>query len=169
MDPVESPVESGWAELREAQLLTAENTPNCGLAVAIDIGEAKDIHPKDKQDVGLRLALAAEGIAYKQKIEYSGPIYDKMKIEGKTIRLYFRHVGGGLTAKGEEKLRGFAIAGPDKKFVWADATIDGKTIVLSAPGVDNPTAARYDWANFPNGNLYNKADLPASPFRTDVD
>jgi sialate O-acetylesterase len=169
MDPVEPSVASDWAEIREAQLLTATRVPKCGLAVAIDIGEWKNMHPKDKQDVGLRLALAAEGIAYKHKIEYSGPIYDKMNVEGKTIRLRFKHIGDGLTAKGDNNLRGFAIAGPDKKFVDADAKIDGKTVVLSAPGVENPTAARYDWANVPTGNLYNTADLPASPFRTDVD
>ncbi len=167
-DPVSDPVQGGWAELREAQLLTALNTPNCGLAVAIDIGEATDIHPKNKQDVGRRLALAAEGIAYARRIVYSGPVYKRMKIEGDAIRLYFDHVGGGLLAKGADKLKGFAIAGADKGFVWGDAVIEGKTILVSAPSIKKPVAVRYGWANFPNGNLYNKADLPASPFRTDV-
>lgn len=167
MDPVKDPVQPGWAELREAQLLTVEKVPNCGIAVAIDIGEAQDIHPKNKQEVGRRLALFAEGTTYKQKIEYSGPIYDSMKVEGGKIRISFRHVGDGLVAKGDSELKGFAIAGADKKFVWADAVIDGGTIVVSSPSVENPVAVRYDWANFPSGNLYNKADLPASPFRTD--
>jgi len=165
----QQPVESGWAELREAQLLTALNDPHCGLAVAIDIGEANDIHPKNKQDVGARLALAARGIAYGESIEYSGPEFKSMEVAGGKARLRFIHVGGGLVAKGGEPLKGFAIAGADKRFLFADAKIDGDTVVVSSPDVAEPVAVRYGWANNPVCNLYNKAGLPASPFRTDVE
>ena len=164
----QNPEESQWAELREAQTLTAQNLPNVGLGLAIDIGDAQDIHPKNKQEVGRRLALAAEAIAYGQKIEYSGPVYKAMEIKGASIRLTFDHIGGGLVAKDGDKLKGFAIAGEDKKFVWADAVIDGDAIVVSSPTVAAPTAARYAWANNPICNLYNKANLPAVPFRTDM-
>jgi sialate O-acetylesterase len=162
------PVQSGWAELREAQLLTAEKTPNCGMAVITDIGDAVNIHPLNKQDVGYRLALAAEAITYGKKIVYSGPVYTKKKVEGSVVRLYFKHIGGGLVAK-DGSLKGFAIAGKDKKFVWADAKIDGDTIVVSSPSVEKPVAVRYNWANNPIGNLFNTANLPASCFRTDME
>lgn len=162
------PVNSGWAEVREAQLLTVERVPNTGLAVAIDIGDANNIHPNNKQEVGGRLALAAEAVAYGQKIEYSGPIYQSMKSEGSTIRLRFRHLGGGLLAKGGDKLTGFAIAGADGKFVWADAKIDGATVVVSSPTVAVPTMTRYGWADNPGCNLYNQTGLPAVPFRADM-
>jgi len=162
-----TPVESGWAELREAQWLTAQTLPKTGIAMAIDIGEAADIHPKNKQEVGRRLALAAEAIAYRRKTTYSGPMYKRMKIEGKSIRLSFTHLGGGLAAKDGEKLTGFAIAGADKTFVFAEAVIAGETIVVTAPDIAAPVAVRYAWANNPICNLYNKAGLPAVPFRTD--
>jgi len=160
------PSESGWAELREAQLLTSEHLPKTGLAVAIDVGDANDIHPKDKQDVGHRLALDAEAIAYGQKVEYAGPLYQSMAVEGSSIRLKFSHLGGGLVAKGGDNLIGFAIAGADGKFVWADAKIDGSTVVVSSPTVTAPALVRYAWADNPACNLYNQAGLPASPFRT---
>lgn len=160
------PRENEWAELREAQALTADRVANCGLAVAIDIGEANDIHPKNKRDVGERLALAALAKTYGKKVEYSGPWYRKLKVEGSRIRLSFDHVGGGLTAKGDA-LKGFAIAGEDRKFVWADAAIDGQTVVVSAPSVPRPVAVRYGWDINPVCNLYNQAGLPAVPFRTD--
>jgi len=162
----QEPTESAWAELREAQLLTLKTVPNTGMAVAIDIGEANDIHPRNKQDVGKRLALAALAIAYGQKIVYSGPIYRSMKIEGNKIRLFFDHVGSGLVAKGD-KLVGFAIAGKDRKFVWANAKIEGNTVVVWNEQVPEPVAVRYAWADNPECNLYNKEGLPASPFRTD--
>lgn len=165
----QQPVEPGWAELREAQLLTALHDPHCGLAVAIDIGEANDIHPKNKQDVGARLALAARGIAYGQPIEYSGPVFKSMEVAGGKARLRFEHLGGGLIAKGGGPLKGFAVAGADKRFVFAEATIDGETVVVSSPEVAQPVAVRYGWANNPVVNLYNQAGLPASPFRTDVE
>jgi sialate O-acetylesterase len=160
------PTESAWAELREAQLLTLKTVPKTGMAVAIDIGEANDIHPRNKQDVGKRLALAALAIAYGQKIVYSGPIYRSMRIEGNKIRIFFDHVGSGLVAKGE-KLTGFAIAGEDRKFVWANAKIEGNTVVIWSEQVPKPVAVRYGWADNPDCNLYNKEGLPASPFRTD--
>ena len=165
----QQPVEPGWAELREAQLLTALKEPRCGLAVAIDIGEANDIHPRNKQDVGGRLALAARGIAYGQSIEYSGPVFKSMEVTGGKARLRFEHVGGGLVAKGGEPLKGFAIAGADERFVRGEATIEGDAVVVWSSEVAQPVAVRYAWANNPICNLYNQAGLPASPFRTDVD
>ncbi len=159
------PADSAWAELREAQTMTL-SLPKTGMAVIIDIGEANDIHPKNKQDVGKRLARAALAIAYGKHIPYSGPMYDSMKIEGDAIRLTFKHVDGGLVARGGE-LKGFAIAGDDRRFVWADAKIDGDTILVRSDKVAKPKAVRYAWADNPECNLYNKADLPASPFRTD--
>ena len=172
------PRDDAWPGLREAQYLTAKNTPNTGLAVAIDIGDAKDIHPKDKQDVGNRLALAALAQTYGKKIEYSGPIYKSMKVEGDKIRLTFTHIGGGLIIGNPPgtllddgslvtPLRGFAIAGADGKFVWADAKIEGDTVVVSSAQVSKPANVHYAWGNNPVCNLYNKANLPAVPFRTD--
>ncbi len=160
------PTKSQWAELREAQALTAQTLRNCGLAIAIDIGDEKDIHPKNKQDVGRRLGLVAQAIAYGQKIVSSGPVYRSMKIKGNTVRLSFDHIGGGLVAKGD-KLQGFAIAGDDKKYVWADAVIEKDTIVVSSPKVEKPVSVHYAWADNPVCNLYNKAGLPAVPFRAD--
>ncbi len=160
------PVDSAWAELREAQLMTLA-LANTGMAVIIDIGEADNIHPKNKQDVGKRLALWALGKSYGKKLEYCGPIYKSMKVEGDKIVLHFEHVGGGLVAGEGEPLKGFAVAGADRKFVWADAKIDGNTVVVSSNKVSEPAAVRYGWANNPVCNLYNKEGLPASPFRTD--
>ena len=166
MERKAQPAESAWAELREAQALTAQTLPKTGLAVAIDIGDAADIHPKNKQEVGRRLALSAQAIAYGNKNEYSGPVCDSMKIKGGKLRLKFTHASG-MAVKDGGKLQGFAIAGDDKKWVWADATIAGQSVILSSPQVPNPAAARYDWADNPDGNLVNAASLPAVPFRTD--
>ena len=160
------PRENDWAELREAQAMTANDVPHAGLAVAIDIGEANDIHPKDKAEVGRRLALCALAETYGKKVEFSGPWYKSMKVQDRSIRLSFDHVDGGLVSKGGE-LKGFAIAGEDHKFVWANAVIDGKQVVLSAAGVEHPVAARYAWDIDPICNLFNEAGLPAVPFRTD--
>lgn len=165
MQPRAEPGNDAWAELREAQALTAKDFPNCGLAVAIDIGDAGDIHPKNKLEVGRRLALAALAKNYGQKIAYSGPWYRDLKIEDGRIRLNFDHAAG-LAAKGD-KLTGFAIAGEDRKFVWADASVDGDTVVVSSAGVAKPMAVRYAWEANPVCNLYNGAGLPAVPFRTD--
>jgi sialate O-acetylesterase len=166
MDSKPEPGESSWAELREAQSLTARNVPKTGVAVAIDIGDAKDIHPKNKQEVGRRLALNALATAYGKKLEFSGPVYDSMKMDGGKIRLKFKHTTGGLKSKGA-KLEGFSIAGDDKKFVWADAVIEGDYVIVSSPRITKPAAVRYAWADNPLCNLYNGEGLPASPFRTD--
>lgn len=160
------PRDNEWAELREAQALTAKNMPHCGLAVAIDIGEANDIHPKNKQEVGRRLALCALAKTYGKNLEYSGPWYKSMKVSGNSVRLAFDHVDGSLRAKDGE-LKGFAIAGADRKFVWAKAEINGKTVTVTAPEVSSPVAVRYGWDINPVCNLYNQAGLPAVPFRTD--
>jgi sialate O-acetylesterase len=160
------PGESAWAELREAQLLTL-SLPKTGMAVAIDIGDANDIHPRNKQDAGKRLALNALAIAYGEKVVYSGPIYARMKREGNAVRLYFQHVDGGLTTPNGEPLKGFAIAGADRKFVWAEARIEGSMVAVHSSQVPQPVAVRYGWADNPVCNLYNKVGLPASPFRTD--
>ncbi|MDR1683708.1 MAG: 9-O-acetylesterase [Candidatus Symbiothrix sp.] len=159
------PVESDWAELREAQLQTLY-LDNTGMAVTIDIGDAADIHPKNKQDVGKRLALAARANTYKQNIEFSGPLYQCYTIESDRIRIYFSHADGLKTAD-NQALTGFSIAGPDHQFHWADAHIDGNTIVVCSPKVAFPVAVRYAWSDNPVCNLQNDAGLPASPFRTD--
>ena len=156
-----------WAYFRESQL-KALAIPNTGMAVTIDVGEYNDIHPKNKKPVGYRLALAAEKVAYGEKnIVYSGPIYKSMKIEGNKIILSFDHVGSGLVAKNGGKLKWFEICGRDDDFYPAEAKIVNNTIVVSSEKVKSPVAARYAWANNPEGaNLYNKEGLPASPFRT---
>ena len=159
------PQESSWAELREAQSMVL-SLPNTGMAVAIDIGEAEDIHPRNKQEVGRRLALNALHYTYKLDVTPCGPIYKSMEIQGQTINLSFDHIESGLEAKGDS-LKGFAIAGKDKKFIWANAQINGNTVLVSNAKIKNPIAVRYAWANNPICNLYNKAGLPASPFRTD--
>ena len=160
------PTESAWAELREAQLMTMLHDPKCGLAVITDVGEEKDIHPKQKQPVGERLAIAARAIAYGEKIEPSGPIYASLTTSGPEVTLKFNHVGQGLEMKGE-KLTGFTIAGEDKAFHDATAKIVGETVVVTCPDVAKPVAVRFGWANYPVVNLWNKDGLPASPFRTD--
>ena len=158
--------DSIWAELREAQFLTARAVPNTGLAVSIDVGEPRNLHPPRKEEIGHRLALWALGTTYGEKIVYSGPLYDSMKIEGENVRVHFHYAGSGLEARGEP-LKGFAIAGSDRIFHWAEARIEGDAIVVSSPDVKAPVAVRYAWASSPDCNLYNKEGLPASPFRTD--
>ncbi|MES2568534.1 MAG: sialate O-acetylesterase [Verrucomicrobiota bacterium] len=165
--PTGQPEESQWAELREAQLMTLE-LPRTGMAVAIDIGDATDIHPKNKQEVGRRLALAAEASVYYREGAYSGPLLAGSQIEEGKIRLSFRNAEG-MKAQDGGKLKGFAIAGEDKRFVWADVEIEGDHLVVSNPGIAKPVAVRYGWADNPDCNLINAAGLPASPFRTDND
>jgi sialate O-acetylesterase len=164
---VTEPQESAWAELREAQLFTSQTVPHSGMAVITDVGDPADIHPKKKEPVGARLALAARAMAYgDDKLVYSGPVYDKIQVQGQKALLSFKHVGGGLVAK-DGKLTGFTIAGDDHKFVNADAEIVGDHVVVSSPNVAKPVAVRYGWANCPVVNLFNKEGIPATPFRTD--
>ena len=160
------PVPSAWAELRDAQRQTL-SLPHTGMAVAIDIGDAVDIHPKNKQDVGLRLALIALAKDYGVKVPFSGPVYKSQQIAGNTIKLSFTSTDGGIKAKDGGELKGFAIAGADQKFHWAKAELSGNQVIVSSPDVPNPVAVRYAWANNPVCNLVNGAGLPASPFRTD--
>jgi sialate O-acetylesterase len=154
-------------ELREAQLLAWQRTPKTAMIVTTDCGDANDIHPPRKQPVGARLALAARALAYGERLEYSGPVFEALTIKGGKAALRFTHVGGGLVAKGGS-LKGFTIAGADKAFHPARAEIRGKTVVVTCEAVPNPVAVRYGWANVPEGNLFNKAGLPASPFRTEA-
>lgn len=166
MAPQKNPVEDGWALIRE-QFLRSLALPNVGMVVTIDIGEAGDIHPKNKQDVGHRLAQWALAKVYGRAIVPGGPIYRKMERVENKIVISFDQVGQGLTARGGEPLRGFAIAGPDRNFVWADAQIRGDTVIVSGKNIIEPVAVRYAWANNPSCNLFNIDGFPASPFRTD--
>jgi sialate O-acetylesterase len=161
------PGESDWAELREAQLVATQVLPKCGMAVITDVGEQNDIHPKKKAPVGARLALAARGLAYGEKIEYSGPVYRSLKVDGDRAIVQFDHADGGLEVRDGE-LKGFAICGEDRKWVWAQAQIQkDNTIVVRNSEVQHPIAVRYGWADYPVVNLWNKAGLLATPFRTD--
>jgi sialate O-acetylesterase len=161
--------EDEWAELREAQALTAAKVPETELAVTIDIGARDDIHPTNKQEVGRRLALLALARAYGQPVDHAGPVYAGHNVEKDgRLRVRFRHAEG-LTAAGprSERLYGFEIAGRDRRFVAAEAKVDGEAVVLSAATVPAPVAARYGWSDDPLCNLANRAGLPAAPFRTD--
>ena len=160
------PTESAWAELREAQGMTT-HLDNTGLACAIDIGMADDIHPSNKQDVGHRLALVARAKTYGENIEYSGPTYRSYQIEEGGIRIAFDHAESGLRTSDGQPVTGFAIAGLDHKWHFAQARIDGQSVVVSSPAVPHPVAVRYAWADNPACNLYNGAGLPTVPFRTD--
>ncbi len=167
MDYSYQPSESGWAVLRESQL-SALSVPNTAMVVAIDLGEWNDIHPDNKKDVGERLALAALKTAYHENVVASGPLYQSAKVDGNKVVLSFTDIGSGLATRDGEAPGDFAIAGADKKFVWANARIEGNTIVVSSDDVPNPQFVRYAWADNPaNANLINKEGLPASPFRTD--
>ena len=175
LDIEPQPNPAHYDEMRESQLMTL-SLPNTGMAVACDIGDAHNIHPPNKQAASQRLAWIAEATVYGKKIPYSGPIYQVMKVEGNRVRIAFNHAEGGLVSEtmtggklvpGDAKLGSFVIAGADQKFVPADAAIDGATVVVSSPDVKAPVAVRYAWADNPTCTLYNKADLPASPFRTD--
>jgi lysophospholipase L1-like esterase len=187
-EKTDQPGESSWAELREAQSMTL-SVPDTGMAVLIDTGESKDIHPQSKDIAGERLARIALARTYGKAIPFSGPIYNSMKVEGSRIRISLQHLEGGLLAgeippeypvmrrRGEtaplernspnSELEGFAICGADRDWVWAEAKIDGDTVLVWSDKVIAPVAVRYAWAENPTCNLYNQADLPASPFRTD--
>ena len=167
MDVSYLPSESNWAELRESQL-KASSVPNTAMTVNIELGEWNDIHPDNKKDVGERMALAGLKLAYNEDIVYSGPIYKDYKIEKDKVIISFTHTGSGLISNDGEDLSDFAIAGDDKKFVWAKAKIEGDKVIVWNEDVPNPKYVRYAWADNPdNPNLYNKEGLPASPFRTD--
>ncbi len=168
MEPQEQPGESAWAELREAQTMTL-SLPKTGMATIIDIGEAGDIHPRNKHDVGKRLAISALKVAYDKEIVPSGPVFKEMKIEGSKVILSFDNVASGFFIKNKYAyINGFAIAGEDKQFYWSKAEIDGDKIVLQCEKVKQPIAVRYGWADNPDDlNLYNMDGLPAVPFRTD--
>lgn len=160
------PTDSAWAEMREAQLMTARNLQYVGLAVTIDVGDPADVHPHRKAEVGERLALWALGKTYNRPVVYSGPLFESMRVEGNSIWLSFSNTGSGLVAKGGD-LQGFAIAGADRKFHWATASIAGNSVVVSSSDVPAPVAVRYAWGDSPPCNLFNAEGLPASPFRTD--
>ncbi|MEQ1796566.1 MAG: sialate O-acetylesterase [Lacibacter sp.] len=161
------PSESQWAQLRDAQLKTL-SVPNTAMTVAIDLGEWNDIHPDNKKEVGIRLALAARQLAYNEQLVYSGPVYQSAQIKENKIIISFQHTGSGLVTNDGEELSEFSIAGADKKFVWAKAKIEGDKIIVWSDEVKEPMYVRYAWADNPvNANLYNKEGLPASPFRTD--
>jgi sialate O-acetylesterase len=168
METKEQPSESNWAALRDVQRRTL-SVANTGMAVIDDIGEWNDIHPLDKEDVGKRLALSAQKVAYgNDTVVYSGPLYAGMKTEGNKITIRFKNTGSGLMAKGGGELKYFSIAGIDKKFVWATAKIEGDKVVVWSDAIAHPVTVRYAWADNPLGaNLYNKEGLPASPFTTD--
>lgn len=162
-----APSDGLWAKFREAQYLITKTLPHTGLAVTIDIGETNNIHPANKQDVGDRLGRLALGDIYGKKTPTMGPVFASMTVEGTSIRLRFTHTDGGLLVKGGGPLQGFAIAGADRQFVWATATIDGDSILVHSDAIATPAAVRYAWADNPRCNLYNTAGLPAMPFRTD--
>jgi sialate O-acetylesterase len=173
MAPRPQPGNSSWAEIREAQSQAARQLRNVGRAVAIDVGETADVHPKDKKPVGERLALLALARTYGVDVVCDGPEFRSMRVDGNRVVLTFDNIDGGLkiganAQSDDAELRGFAVAGADRKFYWAKAEIDGETVVVSAPEVERPVAVRYAWADNPICNLTNGAGLPASPFRSDV-
>ncbi|HJX72054.1 MAG TPA: hypothetical protein VJ346_08885, partial [Bacteroidales bacterium] len=172
MEPAEEPKDENWAYLRESQTITSETVPNTGMACIIDIGQADDIHPRNKKDVGYRLALTALKKAYQKEVLYSGPDYEMFSPEGKKAVVTFAHAGSGLMVKNKYGyVNGFAVAGPDKKFCYARAEISGhdKITIYAPPDVSEIVSVRYGWANNPDDlNLYNKEGLPAVPFRTDA-
>jgi len=165
-DKKPEPSDDEFAELREAQSL-ALSLPNTGMACAIDIGDPLDIHPRNKLDVGKRLYLAARKVAYGENIVHSGPVFKSMQIDGAMAKIRFSSTGSGLVTRDGDKLRGFAIAGADRKFCWAEATISDNEVWVNSPKVSNPIALRYSWEINPDGNLINREGLPAVPFRTD--
>lgn len=165
-DPAD-PGDAPWAQMREAQS-AALDLPATGMATAVDVGEATDVHPKNKQAVAHRLALAAFRVAYGESAVATSPAFRSQQIEGGTIRIRFTDGGPGLhAADAQGRLRGFTIAGADGRFVRAEARIERDTVVVGNPAIEHPVAVRYDWANMPQGNLYNQAGLPALPFRSD--
>ena len=158
--------DSRWAEIRDSQLHVSQHVPRSALVVTIDVGDEQDIHPRRKQPVGARLALAARGVAYGENIEFSGPIYDSMSVADNKVRLRFKHLGTGLMAT-DDPLVGFTVAAEDRRFHPAVAEIEGNSVVVHSDQVQKPVAVRYAWLPYPQGSLWNRDGLPASPFRTD--
>lgn len=154
-------------EIRESQFLTLGKSPNTAMAVTTDVGDANDIHPRKKEPVGQRLALAARSLAYGEKIVFSGPLFASLQIEGNKAIVRFTHIGGGLVAR-DGDLKGFTLAGSDGNFLPAKAEIVNNTVVVTRNEITAPVAVRYGWANVPDVNLFNIDGLPASPFRTDL-
>jgi sialate O-acetylesterase len=166
MEHAAVPGDDPWAELRESQDFVANTVTNSGLAVAIDVGDANNIHPKDKKEVGDRLALIALAKHYGKQIPDSGPRFESMEKLPNALKLSFSHTDGGLVIKGD-KLEEFSVCGDDRQWHWAYAKILGDSVIVSSAEVQNPVAARYAWASNPKATLYNGAGLPAIPFRTD--
>lgn len=166
MEKDSEPADGKWAVMRESQTKTLQ-LPNTGMACIIELGETNNIHPTNKTDVGNRLAAVAQKLVYNVDVQASGPVMKDYTVEGNEIRIRFTEIAKGLTTSDNEAVTGFAVAGEDQKFYWADAKIVGEEIVVSAKEVENPVAVRYAWANNPDCNLVNSAGLPALPFRTD--
>lgn len=164
------PTDHPFARIRESQWFTEKTVPKTGMATALDLGEVNNIHPKNKQEVGRRLALLARRIAYGQQIVCRGPGLERFWRTAREARLRFSDTAHGLRTNDGQKPRGFAVAGPDGRFAWADARIDSdsQTVIVSSPAVSEPVAVRYGWSSFPETNLVNSEGLPALPFRTDT-
>jgi sialate O-acetylesterase len=162
----DAPGDDWWAEMREAQALTARTVPKCALAVTVDTGDANNIHPKDKKEVGERLALCALANHYGKKVVFAGPTFASLESAAGALKLHFTNTAGGLVVKGD-KLGEFSVAGDDHKWHWAEARIDGDNVVVTSAQVAHPIAARYAWQSNPLATLFNGAGLPAVPFRTD--
>jgi hypothetical protein len=161
------PADSMWAEMREAQALTANTVPKTGMIVTLDLGQAENVHPHRKLEVGERLALRALGTSYGRQVVYQGPVLQSANFEGSVVKLTFLSATGSIRTHDGDSPRGFAIAGADRQFYWADAIIRGNTVLLSSQKVLAPVAARYAWADNPETNLFDADGLPAAPFRTD--
>jgi sialate O-acetylesterase len=161
----------GFTGVRDLQRRMLDKIPCCAMAVTIDIGDHNEVHPHNKQELGRRLALAARAVAYGEAVPFTGPVYDSMEPVAGGVRVRFRNADGGLkTCKaenGSEQPAGFAVAGADRQFRWAEARIDGDSVILTCPEVPAPVSVRYAWAAYPLANLYSGSGLPASPFRTD--
>jgi sialate O-acetylesterase len=165
--PTRNPEATGAAGIRAVHWDVGHAVANADTAVIIDLGDPNDIHPKNKQDVGRRLALIAQARIFEQAVEYSGPVLRSATLEGRSVRVRYDHLGGGLVVRGG-KLEGFALAGHDRKFVWADAKIDGDDVLVSSPRVEDPKFLRYDFVDVPRYRLWNKAGLPAAPFESRI-
>jgi len=161
--PTLNPEVTGAAEIRAVQWDVGHSVPNTDTTVIIDLGDPQDIHPKNKQDVGKRLALIAQARIFGKAVEYSGPVLKTATIAGNSVRVRYDHLGGGLVVRGD-KLEGFALAGANRRYVWADAKIDGNDVLVSSPLVKEPKFLRYDYVDVPRCCLWNKAGLPAAPF-----